>query len=290
MVHTSDRSDQIRSDQIRSDQVRSDHIRSDRSPFHDIVIVCQVIDGSLIYITCKTREKNIHHVWSGGICMVWLLRTYFLAGICVMRLLHDLDRLITAYIQQHTYIYTYIHTVYFYPRTLSALPHDHLTALEPGTRSRISARFMTPGHETPRARRGGAPRAEGRSPCPSGDVCAEPLRLEGSPETRGVPSSGAGPSRNGTCSGGDIGRKIRAGGSAINYFWFGRTRVCIALVSLHRVEEWVLSGKKSYHGASQSGTCLGGGIGSKIRAGKNTANYFRFWRTRVYIRQSDCTE
>ena len=38
------------------------------------------------------------------------------------------------------------------------------------------------------------------------------------------------------------------------------------------MEEWVLSGqsrsKQSYHGASQSGTCLGGGIGSKIRAGK----------------------
>ena len=172
--------------------------------------------------------------------------------------------------------------IYFYHRTLSALPHDELSTLEPGTRSRISARFMAPGHETPRARRRGAHRAGGRRPRPSGDVCAESLRLEGSPETRGVPSSGAGPSQNGTCSGGDIGRKIRAGGSAINYFWFGRTRVCIALVSLHRVEEWVLSGKKSYHGASQSGTCLGGGIGSKIRAGKSTLNYFRFGKTRIY--------
>jgi len=44
---------------------------------------------------------------------------------------------------------------------------------------------------------GGAPRAGGHSPRPSGDVCAEPLRLEGSPETRGVPSLGAGPSQNG---------------------------------------------------------------------------------------------
>ena len=91
------------------------------------------------------------------------------------------------------------------------------------------------------------------TPSPSGDVCAEPLRLEGSPETRGVPSSGAGPSQNGTCSGGGIGRKIRAGRSAVNYFRFGRTRVCITPVSLHRVEEWVLSGqnrsKQSYHGA-----------------------------------------
>ena len=91
--------------------------------------------------------------------------------------------------------------IYFYHLTLSALPHDCLPTLEPGTRTRISARFMAPGHETPRARQGDAPRAGGRSPRPSGDVCAEPLRLEGSPETRGVPSSGAGPSQNGTCSG-----------------------------------------------------------------------------------------
>ena len=72
---------------------------------------------------------------------------------------------------------------------------------------------MAPGHETPRALRGGAPRAGGRSPRPSGDVCAEPLRLEGSPETRGVPSSGAGLSQNATHSGGGIGRKIRDGRS-----------------------------------------------------------------------------
>ena len=117
--------------------------------------------------------------------------------------------------------------IYFYHRTLSALPHDCLPTLKPGTRSRISTRFMAPGHETPRARRGGAPRADGRSPRPCGDVCAEPLRLEGSPETRGVPSSGAGPSRNGTFSGGGIGRKIRAGRSIRNCFRFGRTRLCI---------------------------------------------------------------
>ena len=49
-----------------------------------------------------------------------------------------------------------------------------------------------PRHETPRARQGGAPRAEGCSPCPPGDVCAEPVRLEGSPETRGIPSPGLG--------------------------------------------------------------------------------------------------
>ena len=37
-----------------------------------------------------------------------------------------------------------------------------------------------------------------------------------SPETRGVPSSGAEPSENGTCSGGGICRKIRAGRSTEN--------------------------------------------------------------------------
>ena len=90
--------------------------------------------------------------------------------------------------------------IYFYHRTLGALPHK-LPTLEAGTGSRISARFMAPGHETPRARRGDAPRVGGRGPRPSYDVCAEPLRLESSPESRGVPSSGAGPSQNGTCSG-----------------------------------------------------------------------------------------
>ena len=44
--------------------------------------------------------------------------------------------------------------IYFCPRTLSALPHDCLPTLEPVTRSWISARFMSPGHETPRARWG----------------------------------------------------------------------------------------------------------------------------------------
>ena len=151
---------------------------------------------------------------------------------------------------------------------------------------------MALGHETPRARRRSAPRAGGRCLNPFGDVCAEPLRLEGLPETRGVPSSGDWPSQNVTCSGGGIGRTIRAGRNAVNYFRFGKTRVCIAPVSLHRMEEWVLSGhnrsKQSYHGASMSGTCLGGGLGSKIRAGKIAVKYFRSGRTRVYIRQSDC--
>ena len=126
--------------------------------------------------------------------------------------------------------------IYFYPQTLSAFPHDCLPTLQPGKRSRISARFMAPGHENPRARQRGAPRAGGRSRHPSDGVCTEPLHLEGSPETRGDPSSGAGPSQNGKCSGGGIGRKSRAGRSTVNYFRFGRTRVCITPVSLHRVE------------------------------------------------------
>ena len=101
---------------------------------------------------------------------------------------------------------------------------------------------MAPRHETPRARRGGDPRAGGRSPRPSGDVCAEPSRLKGSPETQGVPSSGAGPSQNGTCSGGGVGRKSRAGKSAVNHFRFWRTRVSITPISLHR--EKIISGDK----------------------------------------------
>ena len=117
--------------------------------------------------------------------------------------------------------------IYFYHRTLSALPHDCLPTLEPGTRSRISARFLELGNETPQAHQGGAPRAGGRSPHPSGDVCAEPLRLEGSPETRGVPFSGAGPFTNGTCLGGGIGSEIRAGRSTATCFRFGKPRICM---------------------------------------------------------------
>ena len=135
---------------------------------------------------------------------------------------------------RHTCIY-----IYFYPRTLSALPHDCLPTPEPGARSRISARFMAPGLETPRTRQGSVPRAGGRSPRPSGDVCAEPLRLEGSPETRGVPS----PSQNGTCSGGGIGRKIRVGRSTVKIFSVREDQSLYTRVSLHRVKEWALSGQ-----------------------------------------------
>ena len=110
---------------------------------------------------------------------------------------------------------------------MSALPYDCLPTLEPGTRSRITARFMAPRHEAPRVRQGGDSRAGDRSPRPSGDVCAEPLRLKVSPESRGVPSSGTGPSQNGACSGGGISRKIRTGRNSLSHFRFGKTRVCI---------------------------------------------------------------
>ena len=96
---------------------------------------------------------------------------------------------------------------------------------------------------------GGAPRSGGRSLRPSGDVCAEPL---GSQETRGVPSSGAGPSQNGTCSGGGIGRNIRAGRSTVNYFPRGRTRVCITPISLHPPKIIGSSGKKRLQAIEQA--------------------------------------
>ena len=44
--------------------------------------------------------------------------------------------------------------IYFYHRTLGGPQTDELPTREPGTRSRMSAGFMAPGHETPRARRG----------------------------------------------------------------------------------------------------------------------------------------
>ena len=124
-----------------------------------------------------------------------------------------------------TQLCKYVYIICSYHRTLSALPHDCLPTLEPGTRSRVSARSMASGDETPRARQGGAPRAGGRSPRPSGEVCQAPAP-QSSLQTRGFPSSGAGPSTNGTCLGGGIGSKIRAGGSTVNYFRFGRTKVC----------------------------------------------------------------
>ena len=127
------------------------------------------------------------------------------------------------------YIYTYI----LLSPDAERPPSRCIAHTGPGTGSRISARFLAPGHEPPRARWGGAPRAGGRSLRPSGDVCAEPLHLEGSPETRGVPSSGAGPSKNCECSGSGICRKIRAWRSAVNCVRSGRIRICVTPVSLH---------------------------------------------------------
>ena len=54
---------------------------------------------------------------------------------------------------------------------------------------------MARGDETPRAHQGGVPRAEGRSPRPSGDLCAEPLRLELLSKPEAFPLRGLGPSR-----------------------------------------------------------------------------------------------
>ena len=88
--------------------------------------------------------------------------------------------------------------IFFNHQTLRGFQKDELPTQESGMRYRISPRFMAPGYETSRARHGGAPRSWGRSSRPSCDVCAEPMRLEGSPKPRGVPSSGAGPSQNGT--------------------------------------------------------------------------------------------
>ena len=52
---------------------------------------------------------------------------------------------------------------------------------------------MTQGDETPRAHQAGAPRVEGRSPRPSRDVCAEPLRLELLWKPEAFPLRGLGP-------------------------------------------------------------------------------------------------
>ena len=96
------------------------------------------------------------------------------------------------YIPEFPLIHMYI---YFHHRTLSALPHDCLPTLEPGTRSRISTRFMARGDETPRAHQGGAPRARGWSPRPSRDVCVEPLRLQVLWKPQAFPLRGLGLSR-----------------------------------------------------------------------------------------------
>ena len=126
--------------------------------------------------------------------------------------------------------------IYILHRTLSALAHDLLPSLKPGTRSRISARFMAPGDETSRAHQGGAPRA-GAAVCGLLAMCAPsscaskvfrkprafPLWKLGPPITEGVwvVASVARPGP---------GKLLLA----VTCFRFGRTRVCIAPISRHR--------------------------------------------------------
>ena len=103
---------------------------------------------------------------------------------------------------------------------------------------------MAPGDETSRVHHGGVSQAGGRSPRPSRDVCAEPLRLGDSLETRGVPYWGAGRLGDG------VGNNIWAGRLvvAVIYSRFGKTRVCITPISLHRVKimcSFWFSGKRT---------------------------------------------
>ena len=109
--------------------------------------------------------------------------------------------------------------MYFYHQTRSALPHDCLPTLELGTRSGNSARFMARGDETPRAHQGGAPRARGRRPCPSGDVCAEPLRLEVIWKPDAFPLRGLGPPRTERVWG--VASVARSGPGDVLYIIFG---------------------------------------------------------------------
>ena len=99
---------------------------------------------------------------------------------------------------------------------VSALRHDCLPTLEPGTKSRISARFMAQGGSSGGCSSGGG----GRLPF-SRRVCGV-LVPRSSLETRGVPSSGPGHSQNGIFFGGwhwqhDPGRPSKF----FLYFFFG---------------------------------------------------------------------
>ena len=113
--------------------------------------------------------------------------------------------------------------VYVYHRTLSPLPHDFLPTLEPGTRSRISERFMAWGDETPRAHQEDAPRAGGRSPRPSCDVCAELLRLEVLWKPEAFPDRRLGLPRRERFGGVSSEARSGPGKSTVIYFLFGRT-------------------------------------------------------------------
>ena len=123
-----------------------------------------------------------------------------------------------------------------------------------GTRYDISdlREIYGPGRRNSAGSSGGCSSGGGLQFSSSDDVCADPLRFESSAETRGVPSSGAGPSQNGTCSGSGIGRKIRVGRSDVNCFRFGRTRVCITIISLHRVNIIGSVGNEPQHSIVQA--------------------------------------
>ena len=120
---------------------------------------------------------------------------------------------------------------YIYRRALSVLPHDCLPALEPGTSSQISARFMARGDETPRAHQGGVPRVGGRSLRPSRDVRAESLRLEVLWKPEAFRLRGSGPPRTERVW--EMASVARSGPGELLvqlagfFFRLGRTRVCV---------------------------------------------------------------
>ena len=161
----------------------------------------------------------------------------------------------------HTFIYSHVGVehvryfsclrakylyIYFYHRTLSALPHDCLPTLEPGTRSRVSARYMARGDETPRAHQRGAPRGGDRSPRTSLHVCAEPLRLDVLWKPEALPVRWLGPPRTERVWGVASVARSRPGELllAVIFFRFGRTRVRIMPISLHRVKRTGYWGKE----------------------------------------------
>ena len=132
---------------------------------------------------------------------------------------------ITYFEELFIYIHTYWY-IYFYPRTLTAPPSRLLA--HTGARYEISdlREIYGEGRRNSAGSSGGCSSGGGPQSAPLWRRVRRSLAPRSSLETRGVPSSGAGPSQNGTCSEGGIGRKIRAGRSAVNYFRFGRTPVC----------------------------------------------------------------
>ena len=138
----------------------------------------------------------------------------------------------------HMRIHTYMY-IYSYHRTLPALPHDCFPTLEPGTKFRISARFMSGGDETPRAHQGVLLGRWAESRPFSRRVRGAPAPRS-SLETQGVPSSGAGPSQNGTCLGGWHREQEPGREDYCNLFSAREDLSLYTPVRLHRVKEWVL--------------------------------------------------